>query len=97
MKKIAVILIAFLAFACSPSNPTKTYTVDYTVQAVSQYGDTTIITKMVNLTDESVEFSLYRGDLTMYKLSSRASGDASVIMSGVRYFVLIKSDTIKIR
>ena len=95
MKKFAFILIALLAFACTSSPPAKTYTVEYTVQAVSQYGDTTIINRAVVLNERTAEFSLHQGDLRLITYSTRVSGEVETLMSGVKYFVLIKSDTIK--
>jgi hypothetical protein len=100
MKKLSFIfgvLLVMLAASCGDKTPEKTYTVRYTVQTVSQYGDTIIINKTVALKDRVGEFSLHQGDLRFITYSTRISGESETLMSGVRYFELIKSDTIKVQ
>lgn len=95
MKKLFLILIVFLAFACKPT-PSKTYTVEYVIQTVSQYNDTTIIYKTVQLNERKVEIRLRQGDLTFLTMHTNVSGEGDVLMSGVKYYVVLKIDTLNV-
>jgi hypothetical protein len=96
MKKFALLLMVLFMFACA-SNDKKTYTVQYSIQAVSQHNDTTIINRVLKLHERTVWLKLHQGDLILYTMATRVSGETEVLMSGVKYFEVIKADTIKIQ